>query len=183
MRRLPIVLSLMALVIAVMGMTPFGEAAKNAIPFAKNADRVDLIHASKKPTAGKLYPLGANAKFPAKVLSVTRGPAGPKGATGPMGPTGPAGPVRLRYVESAPVTLGPGERNFGSAWCPSGEYPSGGGVSALAADEWVTASFPAPIDTPPNPNGWIAWVKNTSADQNRTFNVFVICTRPTSVIH
>ncbi|HSB38407.1 MAG TPA: hypothetical protein VLD13_04900, partial [Gaiellaceae bacterium] len=68
MKRLPIVLSIVAFVVAVMGVTPLGEAARNALPFAKNADRVDKIHASTTPKAGQLYPLGKNKKFPAKVL-------------------------------------------------------------------------------------------------------------------
>ena len=74
MKRLPIVLSVAAFLLALLGVTSLGEAAKNALPFAKNADRVDMIHASKTPKAGQLYPLGKNGKFPAKVLSVTRGP-------------------------------------------------------------------------------------------------------------
>jgi hypothetical protein len=39
-RRLPTVLSVTALVIAVAGVTPLGEAASDAIPrFARNADK------------------------------------------------------------------------------------------------------------------------------------------------
>lgn len=187
MKRLPIVLSVMALLVALLGMTSLGQATRDLLPFAKNADRVDMLHASKLPKAGQLYPLGTNAKFPAKVLSVSRGPAGPKGATGPAGPagprgaTGPAGPVRLRYVASSGVTLHAGERQPLSAWCPSGEYSIGGGVSPSYPDEWVTASYPAPVDTPPNPNGWIVWVKNASAG-DQTFYAYAICTRPESVI-
>ena len=79
MKRLPIVLSVTALVVALMGGTPLGQAARDAFPFAKNADRVDSLHASTKATAGKLFPLGKNAKFPASVLSVTRGPKGDQG--------------------------------------------------------------------------------------------------------
>jgi hypothetical protein len=79
MKRLPIVLSVAAFLLALLGVTSLGEAAKDALPFAKNADRVDTIHASKTPKAGQLYPLGKNKKFPAKVLSVTRGPQGGSG--------------------------------------------------------------------------------------------------------
>ena len=91
MKRLPIVLSAAAFVIALMGVTPLGQATRDALPFAKNADRVDTLHASRTPKAGQLYPLGANKKFPAKVLSVTRGPKGEPGDMGLMGPTGPRG--------------------------------------------------------------------------------------------
>ena len=98
MKRLPIVLSAAALVVAVMGTTPLGEAARNALPKVKNADRVDMIHAAKTPTPGKLYPLGKNAKFPASVLSVTQGPKGDPGPAGPKGDKGDPGPNLQRLV-------------------------------------------------------------------------------------
>jgi hypothetical protein len=54
---LPIVLSVTALVIAVAGVTPLGEAASDAIPrFARNADKVDGLHASRTPKAARLPP-------------------------------------------------------------------------------------------------------------------------------
>jgi hypothetical protein len=67
--RLPIVLSLTALLIAVAGTTPLGEAASDAIPrFARNADKVDGLHASRTPKAGRLLALNRQKKFPASVL-------------------------------------------------------------------------------------------------------------------
>ena len=71
-RRLPIVLSMTALVVAVAGITPLGEAASDAIPrFARNADRVDGFHASRSPKAGRLLALNASRKFPASVFTST----------------------------------------------------------------------------------------------------------------
>ena len=71
-RRLPIVLSMTALVVAVAGITPLGEAASDAIPrFARNADRVDGLHASRSPKAGRLLALNASRKFPASVFTST----------------------------------------------------------------------------------------------------------------
>ena len=68
-RRLPIVLSMTALVVAIAGITPLGEAASDAIPrFARNADRVDGLHASRTPKAGRLLALNSSKKFPASVL-------------------------------------------------------------------------------------------------------------------
>jgi len=71
-RRLPIILSLTALVIAVAGITPLGEAARDAtqvVRFARNADKVDGIHASKSPKPGRLLALNSARKFPASVMS------------------------------------------------------------------------------------------------------------------
>jgi hypothetical protein len=71
-RRLPIVLSVTALVIAIAGTTPLGEAASDAIPrFARNADRVDGLHASRTPKAGRLLALNRQRKFPTSVLPTT----------------------------------------------------------------------------------------------------------------
>ena len=88
-QRIPIILSSAALVVAVMGTTPVGQAARHAVAivplFAKNAGAVNGIEASKTPKAGQLLPLGSNRKFPASVV--------PQGARGPQGPAGPAGSI------------------------------------------------------------------------------------------
>ena len=99
MKRLPLVLSTTALVVAVFGSTPVGHAVGSAIPaFAKsagyakqagNASALNGIKASKQPRAGTLLPLGADGKFPVSVGAV--GPAGPKGEKGEKGETGAAG--------------------------------------------------------------------------------------------
>jgi hypothetical protein len=88
--HLPLAFSAAALVVAVMGVTPYAEAHGIAHAlFAHNADRVDGFHASRTPRAGRLLPLGSNKKFPASV--VPPGPAGPIGPAGPEGPTGAQG--------------------------------------------------------------------------------------------
>jgi len=70
-QRLSIALSVTALLVAVLGATPYAEAhgVVHAL-FAHNADKVDGLHASKSPRAGRLLPLGANRKFPASVLPI-----------------------------------------------------------------------------------------------------------------
>jgi hypothetical protein len=142
MKRLPLVLSLVALVVALMGATSLGQAASGALPFARNADRVDEIHASKTPRAGQLYPLGTNGKFPARVVSVTKGP---KGDTGFIGTTSV---VSAEFAVPAGTT-GPVQ----TVACPAGTgVISGGIVSMTAGDTWVNAQ---------SGNGW-AGAANTS---------------------
>jgi hypothetical protein len=94
-KHLPIVLSATALVVAVLGSTPLGEAARNVVPpfakrsgFATNAGAVNGIKASRFARPGYLVALRPNGKFPISV-----GQVGPRGLPGPTGPTGPAGPV------------------------------------------------------------------------------------------
>ena len=71
--RLPIILSFIAIAIAVGSATPIGQAARDAITprarYALNSDRVDGIHASRLPKAGRLLALGTTKKFPASVFS------------------------------------------------------------------------------------------------------------------
>src|SRR3990172_8561213 len=70
-RRLPIVLSAIALVVAVLGTTPAGESAANVVKralFANNAGKVGGIRASRLPEPGKLLALDDAGQFPASVL-------------------------------------------------------------------------------------------------------------------
>lgn len=109
---LPAAFVVAALVVAVLGATPLGEAAAKRVVrvalFAKNADKVDGIHASRSPRAGKLVPLGRDGRFPASVLPPPPpGPIGPVGAPGPpgrAGPPGDSGPVGARGERGEPAT-------------------------------------------------------------------------------
>jgi len=95
-QRLPVVLSVTALAVALLGTTPLGRAAHEltrVIPafakkagYASNAGAVDGFRASKTARAGYLVPLGADGKFPVSVGQV--GPAGPVGPPGPAGVSG-----------------------------------------------------------------------------------------------
>lgn len=108
-QRIPIAVSVTALVVAVLGTTALGEAASNAVraTFATNADKVDGIHASRTPKAGRLLPLGKNKKFPASVLPLRAGPRGPAGAQGPAGAAGATGPAGAVGPAGAPGPAGP----------------------------------------------------------------------------
>ena len=133
----------------------------------------------------------------AKKKKVKRGPAGPQGPAGLQGPQGPAGPqgphgppgtpggagsTQLTYVKSGAVTNPAGEQSEGSAACPSGQHPIGGGadgVSGLNGQD-VNSSFPT--DTTDNggpPNGWVVDVDNYDSTDH-SFTVYVICVPTTS---
>ena len=129
-QRLPLVLSAAALLIAVLGATPLGLAARQGVArvalYAKNAGKVGGIAASKKPKPGKLVPLGRNGKFPASVLpDGVRGPAGPEGPRGPAGPAGPQGAMGPRGLTGSRGATGPaGPRGATGSQGPVG--PPGG---------------------------------------------------------
>ena len=187
MKRLPIVFSIVALVIAVMGVTPLGEAAKNALPFARNADRVDMLHASTRAKAGQLYPLGKNAKFPASVLSVTRGPRGytglqgiqgEKGVQGAQGPAGVFSAKNVTQVDGPSTYMAPNTPTGvpvgeSLATCPAGGIAIAGG--------WDGEKDLPPVDATVSYNkryGWTSWgviMVNNNEWSAATYHAFVIC--------
>ena len=183
--RLPIILSATALVIAALGSTPVGHAALDAVPFARNADRVDGINASKTPKAGYLLPLGKNKVFPASVLPKglqgsqgPQGPAGPAGARGEQGPPGPQGTSGLAGPAGAPGAPGaPGvsglvyvdaysafdatNRKSVTVQCPAGKKVIGGGASTVAVDPDAPLAI---VDSAPLNalNHWYAQAKESA---------------------
>ena len=121
-QRLPLYLSICALLVAVLAATPALEAAAR-VAFANNAGAVNGIKASKKPKANQLLPLDARGRFPASVLARgpqgvqgIPGPQGAPGTTGPMGPMGPAGIshaiVRKQPTASTNLGLSAGNVNI-----------------------------------------------------------------------
>jgi hypothetical protein len=87
------VLSVTALVVAVFGITPLGQAAENVVSthFARNANflRGKAPSVAKKPNTVVVR----DGKGNIKGLSAARGPQGATGPAGPAGPGGPAGPT------------------------------------------------------------------------------------------
>jgi hypothetical protein len=112
-QRLPIALSAAALVVAVLGATPFGEAAGNAASKGLGAAEAVVTDRTFDTTAGPTAtlqrgpkgprgkrgprglrgPKGARGPRGLRGLRGLAGPAGPAGATGPAGPAGPTGPA------------------------------------------------------------------------------------------
>ena len=125
MQRLSLILSCIAVAIALFDATPIGEAAgsaaSKAVPFAKrsgfatNAGAVNGIKAAHKPTAGRLVPLGRNGKLPSSV-----------GAVGPRGEEGPPGISGLQFVYGLGDSDG-SDRAEARATCPEGKKLIGGG--------------------------------------------------------
>lgn len=78
--RLPLVLSVAALVVALAG-GPLQAVAQTVVDFARNADKVDGIHAARTPRANRLLPLNDNARVPRAAIPphrlVTAAVAGP----------------------------------------------------------------------------------------------------------
>jgi hypothetical protein len=90
----PIGLALAALAVAVLGLTPAGQAASSLIAqvsVAQDTSAVNGIRASRTPRPNRLLPLGADARFPEAVVPRLSGARGPQGGAGEAGPAGAAG--------------------------------------------------------------------------------------------
>ncbi|HZQ66280.1 MAG TPA: hypothetical protein VFA66_13755 [Gaiellaceae bacterium] len=101
-QRAPLVLSIAALVVAVLGATPLGHAAGDrltaVVPFAKtagfaknagNTSRLNGRRSALSGAPGTIPVVGRDGKLPESLGVI--GARGPQGERGPQGPAGPAG--------------------------------------------------------------------------------------------
>jgi hypothetical protein len=161
-RRLPLVLSLTALAVAVFASTPLGHAVTSAVPFAKragfanragNAAAVNGIKAARSPRPGLLVPLGTDGKLPASVGQVgPKGDKGEPGAQGPKGDTGPPGAPGASGYRTANASSGSDATDFKqvAAECPEDMKVVGGGaiVSPDNVPVALVRSFPEGVGGP-----------------------------------
>lgn len=192
--RLSTALSSAALVVAVLGWTPLGEAARdvvfpansvgttqlkaNAVVSAKirNGSVAALDIQKRSITAAHVRPgslLAAN--FKAGQL-----PAGPKGDKGDKGEKGDAGERGLRgepglsayqVVVSAPLTVAPNTRGLRRVACAAGKRPIGGGghfAGSLSSAGYLSSSIP--IDQ----TQWQAGYRNAGPD-NISIWAYAVC--------
>jgi hypothetical protein len=127
-QRLPLVLSTTALVVALVGSTPLGNAAQNVLQqvprakradFASNAGKLNGHKSSLNPTRGQIPVVGADGKLPASI-----GAVGPKGEPGPAGTGG-----YLIKTENVSVPQGDNDDKPVGISCPGGRVALGGGYS------------------------------------------------------
>ena len=127
-QRLPLALSIAALVTALLGATPIGEAAADAVAqvvprartadFATNAGKLQWRRSSTSPKAGQIPVLNASGKLPASI-----GAVGPRGAAGPPGASG-----YEQRTEQVSVPPNQPTREYGLS-CPGGKSVLSGGYN------------------------------------------------------
>ncbi len=101
LNRISTTLAAAALVVAVLGITPLGHAAADAVRvalFAQNAGKVGNIKASRTPVPGQLLALDAKGRFPASVL--------PKQLAQPEHVESAASAPARRALRASPARLG-----------------------------------------------------------------------------
>jgi hypothetical protein len=110
-QRAPLALSLTALVVAVLGSTPVGQAVTSKIPpfakaagFAKvagNSEKLNGRGSALSGAPGTIPVVGTDGKLPESLGAV--GPRGPQGERGPQGPAGSAGSGSTSSPASGPA--------------------------------------------------------------------------------
>lgn len=185
-QRLPLVFSAAALATALLGSTPLGEAASDALEqvvprakvadFAKNAGKLDGRRASTTPRAGQIPILNARGKLPASIGAVgTQGPQGAQGAQGPQGPQGPAGGQGAVGVSGYQIHQSarnlPTTATAETLTCPGGKTVLAGGYNVPGRDEPPQEYESRPL----NRTTWQFRVESTTGARNQALNLYVVC--------
>jgi hypothetical protein len=159
---LPIILSMTAIVVAVLGATPAGEAALNALPRAS----VGPLQLKTNAVTSIKVKNGSLLRADFRAGQIPAGPAGPAGAQGAPGTSG------LQTVFTTSAINSTATRTL-TATCPSGKTALGGGVAVTpttATEVAITASYLA------NSTTWTASAQEVNAQAvSWGLNVVVIC--------
>lgn len=165
MRKLPIILSTTALVVAVLGATSVGEAALNAVP----RNSVGPIQLKSNAVTSVKVRNGSLLRADFRAGQIPAGPAGPPGPAGAQGAPGTSG---LQTVFTTSAINSTTTRTL-TATCPSGKTALGGGVAVTpttATEVAITASYLASSNT------WTASAQEVNAQAvSWGLNVVVIC--------
>jgi hypothetical protein len=170
--RLPVIFSTTALLVAVLGVTPLGDAAYHAAVPRSSVGTLQL-----QRNAVKARQLAPNAVRSGHVLNgsllvadfkpgqIPQGPKGDKGDTGSQGSPGLSG---VQIVITNSVNNGAGGLKETTATCPSGKKVIGGGAQPVSSPAFYAAGFPV---------GDNAWKAIGSSTPGPAFSVraFAIC--------
>jgi hypothetical protein len=176
-QRLPLIISVTALTVALVGSTPLGRAAESALDqvvprakradFAANAGKLQGHKSSVTPRRGQIPVVGANGKLSPAIGAV--GPAGPAGPTGPQGPAGTAGVSGYQRVTENVTVPQNSEREFGVS-CPGGRAVFGGGY--FHNEEFVDQLFV--FESRPADSVWRFQVSNETQG-NKAMTLYAVC--------
>jgi len=177
-QRLPLVLSATALVVALVGSTPIGNAAQNALQlvprakradFASNAGKLNGHKSSVNPKSGQIPVVGADGKLPASIGAV--GPKGDQGAAGPAG----VGGYQIR-TENISVPSGDNDDKTFGVSCPGGRVALGGGYSF---NQQFRDALKAYDSRPAGDSSWRFHFANDTGG-TKAVTLFVTCANVTS---
>lgn len=179
--RFPLVLSITALVVAVLGVTPLGEAAYEAVvPENSVGDRQLKFGAVTTEKLRGDAVTGAKVKNRSlraadfAIGQIPVGLAGPQGMKGDPGTNGANGKNGATKVVVRSLYLPNGS---GQVSCNPGEVATGGGVSPDSKYDKV-ATVNEPTTNAGTPNGWKGWITSKYASAPAPGTVYVVCASP-----
>ena len=163
--KIPIALSLTALIVSVLGASSIGEAGINGTNRLAKAELQNVGLVKRGPRG----PRGPRGLRGLRGLPGLAGPTGPTGSAGPAGPAGSAGPAEVsgwQRVSAATVAVPVGAEASAEADCPAGKQALGGSyftIGSVGAKIRTETSAYAISDTTGNP-GWLVAVANGGRD-------------------
>jgi hypothetical protein len=181
--RLPLVISITALVIAVLGTTPLGEAAYNAIVPPNSVGAIQLRNAAvtnaklrgDAVTSGKVKnrSLKAIDFAPGQLPAGPPGPKGDKGDKGTKGDKGDKGATGITAYEIVRKSVSVPANSLGhvQVQCPTGKQVIGGAanVQLLPAGVLVFTNLTGT-------DNWDAFARNTTAAPQQLNGVAICAT-------
>lgn len=174
--RLPLVLSVAALVVAVLGSTPVGTAARDLVVPRNSVGTSQLKNNAVVSAKVKNRSLVA-ADF--RRGSLPRGPQGPPGPQGPIGATGAQGPPGLSGRETVFTTSPSNSTSYKTvtASCSAGKQAIGGGAAIGPAAGSTAAAITSSYLSQ---TSWIAAAREIGTFAgNWSVNAVVICANVT----
>ena len=147
--KLSMVVATTALVVAVFGSTPLGEAARMILPKGS----VGTVQLKRNAVTGLKVMNGSLMAADFKAGQLPAGPQGAQGengekgdkgdpgAQGATGDTGSPGVSAYQIVQGNVATLGPGQAGLSQAQCPAGKKALGGGTTGNV-DAALRYSYP-----------------------------------------
>jgi hypothetical protein len=171
-QRLPLVLSATALVVALVGSTPLGNAAQNVLEqvprakradFAANAGKLNGHKSSLNPTRGQIPVVGADGKLPASI-----GAVGPAGAQGERGPAGASG---YEWRQTQVNVEGEGIR-AAQMDCPGGKSVLGAGFLFRDSD---ASELSLTESRPISDSAWRFKLRNHTGESRSAQSLYIIC--------
>jgi hypothetical protein len=195
--KITTIVAVTALVVAVLGTTPLGQAASR---FVLPRDSVGAVQLKTSAVTGLKVKNGTLMAADFKAGQIPAGPKGDPGAQGPKGDAGAQGPKGdpgeqgaqgIQGQPGAPAganavmrrsfhLISAGSDGWWRAYCNAGERATGGGArfaDAVAGDAILNSS---PTDANLNsidgaaPVGWIVFAHNAAAS-DRALYVTVVC--------
>jgi hypothetical protein len=182
-QKLPILLSSVALGVAILGATPAGQAAARLIVPSNSVGTLQLKPGSVTDTKIRRHSLTASAfkvgQLPTGAQGVAgqtgpQGPQGAQGAQGAQGSQGPAGPAGISGYHIAAAASGPvapGAKGLAIAMCNQGEKALGGGIVSATANAKWTIQYLYPSDNAPR---FLAVAFNETASPAE-FSAYAVC--------